>query len=337
MNAIAEDLRLEVGSGSSSGLLQVVLRQIRYEAKGINSYEFVSADGCDLPAFTAGAHIDVHVEPGLIRQYSLSNDPSERHRYVIGVLNDPQGRGGSKRLHELFRVQENITISVPRNHFELTPNAEHAILIAGGIGITPLKSMAHALERAGHSFELHYCTRMSETAAFREEMQAWQDSGQLHLHLDQGNPENGLSLNALLKTVREGTQVYYCGPQGFMQACAEAAEHWPKDTVHCEHFKAPISSEQAIQNLEQGAFMAQIASTGQMIHVEANQTLTDALAAAGVMIPTSCVSGLCGTCQIPYLSGEVDHQDYILGADDQTRYLTACVSRAKSELLVLDL
>lgn len=285
MNAITEDVRLEVEKTNPTGLLQVLLRQIRYEAKGINSYEFVSVDGSDLPAFTAGAHIDVHIEPGLIRQYSLSNDPSERHRYVIGVLNDPQGRGGSTRLHEIFRVQEHITISVPRNHFELVADAKHVILIAGGIGITPLKSMAHTLKKAGCSFELHYCTRTSDTAAFREEMQAWEDDGQLHLHLDQGNPDNGLCLTTLLSKIRSQTQVYYCGPPGFMQACAQAAEHWPKDTVHCEHFKAPVLSTVTEQSLAQGAFIAQIASTGQRIHVEANQTLSDALAGAGVLIP----------------------------------------------------
>ncbi|MCQ9617455.1 PDR/VanB family oxidoreductase [Paenalcaligenes niemegkensis] len=337
MNAIVDQIPsvgLETGA---DGLLQVVLRQIRYEAKGINSYEFVSADGRDLPAFTAGAHIDVHIEPGLIRQYSLCNDPRERHRYVIAVLKDPQGRGGSKRLHEILRVQESVSISVPRNHFELAPVADHAILIAGGIGITPLKSMAHALEEEGTSFELHYCTRTSETTAFQDDMQGWQSNGKLHLHLDQGNPEKGLCLNTLLADIRPNTQVYYCGPQGFMKACAQATEHWPEGTVRCEHFKAPEPREQDAQQLENGAFMAQIASTGQLIHVAANESLSDALAGAGVVVPTSCVSGLCGTCRIGYLSGDVDHQDYILGPDEQTRYLTACVSRAKTELLVLDL
>lgn len=337
MNAIAEQVRPTEVIESTSGLLHLVLRQIRYEAKGINSYEFVSPDGRDLPAFTAGAHIDVHIEPGLIRQYSLCNDPRERHRYVIAVLNDPQGRGGSKRLHELFRVQETITLSVPRNHFELGADAKRAILIAGGIGITPLKAMAHTLEQAGTSFELHYCTRTPETAAFQEDMQAWRDSGKLRLHLDHGNPENGLCLKTLLAEVGEQTHVYYCGPQGFMQACGQAAEHWPDGTVRCEHFKAPVPADSAETGLENGAFVAQIASTGQKVRVEAHQALTDALAEAGVVIPTSCVSGLCGTCQVGYLSGEVDHQDYILSPDEQSRCLTACVSRAKSELLVLDL
>lgn len=337
MNAIAEQVRTADVIDESQGLLQVVVRQIRFEAAGINSYEFVSADGADLPPFTAGAHIDVHIESGLIRQYSLCNDPVERHRYVIAVLNDQQGRGGSKRLHELLRVQQRLTISVPRNHFELSATTGHAILIAGGIGITPLKAMAHALEKTGTSFELHYCTRTSETAAFSEEMQAWHESGKLTLHLDQGNPENGLCLKTLLRDTPSQTHVYYCGPQGFMQACEQAAEHWPQGSVHCEHFKAPVRENAALEGLENGAFVAQIASTGATVRVEANQSLTDALAEAGVVIPTSCVSGLCGTCKVGYLSGEVDHQDYILSPDEQSRCLTACVSRAKTDLLVLDL
>lgn len=337
MNMVADAVFMEKTSVVNSDL-QVVLKQIRNEAKGINSYEFVNADGGNLPPFTAGAHIDVHIGPGVVRQYSISNNPSEQHRYVIGVLNDPNGRGGSKRLHETFKVQDVIKISAPRNNFELDISAKHVILIAGGIGITPLMSMAHELRNKGKSFELHYCSREMQTIAFVEVIKDWQNQGMVKVHLDQGDPKNGLSLPALLSEVRDDTHIYYCGPQGFMQACEQAASHWPKGTVKCEHFKAPeLSEADAAKKLEPGAFIAKIASTGQEIEVKANQTLSDALGEAGVNIPTSCVSGLCGTCRIGFLSGEVDHQDYILSSDEQTKFLTACVSRAKSGVLVLDL
>lgn len=337
MNVVADSVFVEKARLVSNDL-QVMLKQIRNEAKGINSYEFVSADGGDLPPFTAGAHIDVHIEPGVVRQYSLSNDPSERHRYVIGVLNDPKGRGGSKSLHETFKVQDLIKISVPRNNFELDISARHVILIAGGIGITPLMSMAHELHNNGKSFELHYCSREMQTVAFKDVIKDWQDRGMVKVHLDQGDPQNGLNLSTLLSEIRGDTHIYYCGPQGFMQACEQAASHWPKGTVKCEHFKAPALTEANLASkLEQGSFIAKIASTGQEIEVKANQTLSDALSEAGIAIPTSCVSGLCGTCKIGYLTGDVDHQDYILSSDEQSRFLTACVSRAKSGVLVLDL
>ena len=317
-------------------ILEVKIRQIRNEAEGINSYELVCIDGSELPPFTAGSHIDVYVGPGLVRQYSLSNNPDERYRYVIGVLDDPKGRGGSKYLHEKFRVLDTIKISSPRNHFSLNEEVNKVILIAGGIGITPLKSMAHRLDKLGIPFELHYCTRKYETVAFREELQDWMEQGRVQLYIDNGNPADGLDLNQFFSEVRFDTHVYYCGPAGFMKACADATQHWPIDKVKFEHFKAPESSEQRLKTTD-GEFIAKIASTGQEILVKSEQTLSDALAENGVSIQTSCVSGLCGTCRVGYLEGEVEHHDYILSPEEQNICMTACVSRATSKVLVLDL
>lgn len=336
MNAIAEPATPVQAATNPDGLLSLRIRQIRYEAQGINSYELSCPQGGELPAFEAGAHIDVHIQPGLIRQYSLCNPPHERHRYVIAVLRDANGRGGSRTLHDALQVQQQVTVSTPRNHFRLDPNARRSILLAGGIGITPIKAMAHFLESQGQPFELHYCTRSHDTAAFGSELLTWQEQGRLHLHLDNGNPAQGLNLQDLLANAAEGTHVYYCGPAGFMQACAQASSHWPAGSVHCEHFKAPEPAPNA-NTLPPGAFVAQIASTGQCIEVAPDQSLSDALTQAGVPIATSCVSGLCGTCRINYLQGDVDHQDYILSPDEQSHCLTACVSRARSGVLVLDL
>ena len=320
---------------NTTDTLRVFVRQIRYEGKGINSYELVDPDGGPLPAFTPGAHIDLHVDGDTVRQYSLSNDPEEDRHYVIAVLKDEAGRGGSRSLHETLHVQDVVTISQPRNNFPLADDAKKTVLIAGGIGVTPLKSMAHTLDKLGHDYELHYCAREPQNAAFGDELKALADKGRVHFHYDRGEPGKGLDIGALLRDPTDATHVYYCGPAGFMDACAAATTHWPKGTVHFEHFKPPVVERDA-DALPAGAFVAELVKSGMRLTVDADVSLADALNDAGVEVPTSCTSGLCGTCKIRYLSGEVDHQDYILDDEEHTQYLTACVSRAKG-VLVLDL
>lgn len=335
--------RLQPGSASSS--MSLLVRQIRFEAVGINSFELVHPTGEALPAVTAGAHIDMHLAGGVIRQYSLCNNPVERHRYVIAVLREEVGRGGSRLMHESLRVQDVVLVSQPRNNFSLVGDAKKHILLAGGIGVTPLKAMAHYLESTGEDYELHYCAKGQEHAAFRDEFAAQVERGRVIFHFDGGNPRDGLDLVALLAAHVDGTHVYYCGPGGFMAACAKAAQHWPRGTVHFEHFKAPepVTSELVSADAKPatgsaiGEFFVQIASTGAIIVIPDDKSIVEALADSGVMIETSCQSGLCGTCKLRYLSGEVDHRDFILSDDEHLAYLTACVSRPKSKLLVLDL
>ncbi|MGF6408492.1 PDR/VanB family oxidoreductase [Paraburkholderia sp. MM5482-R1] len=321
-----------------AGTLQVRVRQVRYEGKGIKSYELTSPSGAVLPAFEAGSHIDIHLKNGIIRQYSLSNSPAERNRYVIAVLKDEGGRGGSRAMHSEVAAGDIVTISRPRNHFALDGNAKKVILIAGGIGVTPLKAMAHELDAHGVEFEMHYCARSSEAAAFGDEMADMRRAGKLHYHFDDGEAKNQLDLRKLLAHPTSGTHVYYCGPAGFMKACAEAAEHWPKGTVHFEHFKAPEQPQRAPANAdaEEGCEVT-IASTGTVIHFKPNQNLAELLNEAGVTVPTSCCAGLCATCKVRYLEGEVEHNDFILSDDDKQEYLTACVSRPMGKKLVLDL
>lgn len=314
------------------------MRQIRYEGRNIQSYELVDPEDNELPPFTAGAHIDVHLANGTIRQYSLCNSPDDRRRYVIAVLRDENGRGGSKAVHEQLKVQDRVRVSCPRNNFELTEGARKVILIAGGIGVTPIKSMAHQLVASGHAdFELHYCARDAQCAAFKEELQTLIESDRLHFHFDGGDPSKGLDIAGLFRDeAQDGTHVYYCGPAGFMRACADASEDWPKGTVHCEHFKAP-QREAAAAAHPPGGFTVEIASTGQRLPVPIDKSIADVLKAARIPVQTSCEAGLCATCKVRYLSGEVEHQDCILDGDDQQNFLTICVSRAKSDLLVLDL
>ncbi|MGF6411616.1 PDR/VanB family oxidoreductase [Paraburkholderia sp. MM5482-R1] len=328
----------EAVAAHGSRTLELQVRQIRFEGKGINSYEFVDAEGSDLPAFDAGAHIDVDLGDGLIRQYSLCNDPAERHRYVIAVLKDENGRGGSKTLHQKLRVQDTVRVSRPRNNFALVRDAEKVILLAGGIGVTPLKSMAHELEKLGIDYELHYCARDASCAAFSGEFKTLREAGHLYYHFDGGDPAAGLDIERLLSKPSHGAHIYYCGPGGFMKACAAATAHWPAGTVHFEHFKAPERPAVPATGEEiSECFDVRIASTGQTIRVRPGQPITDALQEAGVAIETSCCAGLCATCKVRYLEGEVDHNDFILGDDEKTEYLTPCVSRAVSKLLVLDL
>jgi ferredoxin-NADP reductase len=317
--------------------LELMVRQIRFEGRGINSYEFVDPSGEVLPAFTAGAHIDVHLNGGFVRQYSLSNSPNERHRYVIAVLRDEAGRGGSKALHDGLRVQDKVRISHPRNNFELAANASKVILLAGGIGVTPLKAMAHRLEEVGIDYEMHYCAKDESCTAFAAELAPLHAGGKLQFHFDNGDPSKGLDLKHLLSETAPGVHVYYCGPGGFMKACAAATEHWSSGTVHFEHFKAPERPVSETVAAAVGEFIVKIASTGQQIPVSGEQSIADALEEAGVAIETSCRAGLCGTCKVRYLSGEVEHNDCILGDDEKQEYLTCCVSRASSRELVLDL
>ncbi|MGS0742398.1 PDR/VanB family oxidoreductase [Glaciimonas sp. GG7] len=325
-------------TGSSSLMLSLLVRQIRFEAIGIHSFELVHPAGEMLPVVRAGAHLDIALEGDIRRQYSLCNDPAERHRYVIAVLREEVGRGGSRLMHESLRVQDVVSVSYPRNNFGLVSGARKHILLAGGIGVTPLKAMAHDLESAGEEYELHYCAKGEAHAAFRDEFAAQVEKGRVIFHFDGGDPRDGLDIGALLQRYVEGTHVYYCGPGGFMAACANAARHWPASAVHCEHFKAPepVNGKAAASEVAESCSV-QIASTGAVIAIPMDKSIVEALADNGIIIETSCQSGLCGTCKTRYLCGEVDHHDFILSDDEHVEYLTTCVSRPKSKLLVLDL
>jgi ferredoxin-NADP reductase len=332
-------------AGAADGaeaLLQLRVHAIRYEAEGIHSFELRAPSGQALPEVQAGAHVDVHLKGGLLRSYSLAGDPAERSHWLLGVLREKQGRGGSRAMHEQVRVGDLLAVGQPRNAFALHPDclkprAEgggHSMLLAGGIGITPLKAMAHTLQRQGASFELHYCARTPEHTAFAEALRALVPAGQLHLHHDHGEPAQGLDIAALLRQPQHGTHVYFCGPAGFMQACEAATAHWPAGTVHSEHFKAP---EPAAKATPDGAFEVRLARKGVTLQVQPEQTIVRAIELAGHRVPTSCLSGLCGSCKVNYLEGDVEHNDYILSDEEKARCLTVCVSRSRGPLLVLDL
>ena len=214
------------------------IRSITYLAERINGYELVDREGSELPPFEAGAHISVRLGDGLVRDFSLWNDPAERARYCIAVLREPEGRG-SREWHEVVRVGDIVEASTPRNNFPLVAEAERYLLIAGGIGITPIMAMIAELRRRRADFRLHYCTRSPEETAFLDDLAVLAAQGRVMFHHDGGDPAKGLDIDATLRDRPPGTHLYYCGPAGMMAAAAAASSHWPPGTVHCEYFVGP--------------------------------------------------------------------------------------------------
>jgi vanillate O-demethylase ferredoxin subunit len=305
------------------------------EADDIVSFELGLGDGMPLPPFSAGAHVDVHIRAGLVRQYSLCNDPRERHRYVIGVLRDPKSRGGSSALHELLKAGDEIRISAPKNNFRLVP-ARRSILLAGGIGITPILCMAEMLACSDAEFELHYCARSAGRTAFRQRIGDAPFAPRVQFHYDDGDAAQKLDAPALLATPQDDTHLYVCGPAGFIEHVVHTAQAcgWRQQNIHLEYFSA-----QAADSSQDGSFEVRIASTGQLILVPAGVSVATALAASGIEIPLSCEQGVCGTCITRVLEGEPDHRDLYMNAQEHARndQFTPCCSRSKSRTLVLDL
>lgn len=316
--------------------LQVRVAHKHPEAQDICSLELVTLDGAALPAFTAGAHIDVHLPNGLQRQYSLCNAPNETHRYVIGVLRDAASRGGSTAVHDLVAEGSTLTISTPRNLFALDSAASHHLLLAGGIGITPMLAMAEHLAATGGAFTLHHCSRSRARTAFVDRLAAAPFAAHSHHHFDDGDAGQKLDIAATLASVPAGTHLYVCGPQGFMDAVLKAGREagWPEERLHREYFGAV-----PVDHSNDGSFELEIASTGKVIKVLPDQTALAALHAAGIDIPMSCEQGVCGTCLTRVKAGTPDHRDQYLEPDEQATndQFLPCCSRAKSPRLVLDL
>ena len=305
------------------------------EAEDIVSLELVSLDGGSLPAFSAGAHIDVQLNDATVRQYSLWNDPSEQHRYLIGVLKDPDSRGGSVAVHDQVKVGDTLQISEPRNRFELV-SAKHTLLLAGGIGITPLLCMAQRLAQTQADFEMHYCTRSLERTAFHSTILAAPFAGKVQFHFDNEAAEQKLNLADLLARQEPGTHIYVCGPTGFIDYVINTAKTsgWPHDQIHLEYFGAAQHDSTG-----DTAFQVKIASSGEVFTVAAGSSVTKVLDEHGVFVPVSCEEGVCGTCLTGVLEGTPDHRDLYLTDEEHAKndQFTPCCSRSKSAILVLDL
>ena len=313
----------------------VRVRKRRREVNNIVAIEFEACSGDDLPPFTAGAHIDLLLPSGLIRQYSLCSDPQDRKTYRIAVLLEPESRGGSREVHTLAVGQE-LAISAPRNHFPLAEVQDSAILIAGGIGVTPIMVMAQTLQQRGVPFAFHYLTRSRAMTSFRKELQSSDFSASLHLRHDD---EDGLASTAELQTrigpPEAGRHLYICGPRPLITACESVAKDlgWQDDAIHVEHFKA--SHDPIVGN----PVTLHLAQRGLTVEVPGDRTLANALADAGVDVPVACEQGICGTCVVKVLSGTPDHRDSFLSQEEHERgdCMALCCSRALTQALTLDL
>jgi phthalate 4,5-dioxygenase reductase component len=315
-------------------MLRLKLASKQQIAADIHAFELRDAKGAELPAFTAGAHIPVRVPNGRMRRYSLCNDPAERDRYMIAVKREATGTGGSISLVDQSKVGDEIAIAAPRNEFELAANAPGYLFIAGGIGITPMRSMIQHLRTTGvKPFKLYYFTRSAEMTAFRDEFSARDLQGNVVLHHDGGDPANAFDLWPVLEQPK-GWHLYCCGPKGLMNAVRDMTGHWSQATVHFEDFNA---GDAKLAPKVDGGFEVKLARSGATHAVPAGKSILEVLRAAGHDLDSSCESGTCGTCETKLISGDVDHRDQVLGDDDRKAKIMICVSRARRGTLVLDL
>ncbi len=317
-------------------MIEVVVATKEPVADAIHRFELIRTDGLDLPTFDPGAHIDVQLPNGLVRQYSLYNHPTESLHYKIAVLHDPNSRGGSRSLCEQVHMGHRLLISEPRNLFPLARNATHSLLLAGGIGITPLYCMAQTLASAGKDFKMHYCARSRNRMAFVEQLENSAFAGRVRFHITDGDPSKRIDADRVLANPTDGAHLYVCGPAGFLEHILNRAiaNGWPEERVHREYFSTAPTS-----NAGDGGFEIEIKSTGEVIQVPADRSALHALEEAGVYIPVSCEEGICGTCLTRVLAGEPDHRDLFMtqGEHALNDQFAPCCSRAKSKRLVLDL
>ena len=300
------------------------------DAAGIRLFELRAPSGGELPQFTAGSHLSLRVPNGMIRKYSLCNDPAERDRYVITVLREPNGRGGSLSLVDQAKDGDQIMTAVPRNDFPLVVSPAGYTFIAGGIGITPIMSMIrHLKSSGGPKFRLYYCTRSKDVTAFREELSGPEFRGHVTIHHDGGNLEKALDLWPVLENPKG--HVYCCGPRGLMDSVRDMAGHWNNSAVHFEAF-----SEAEAHKPADTAFQVDLKQSGAVVKVAADKTILESIRAAGYEAPSSCESGTCGTCKTRLLEGEADHRDLVLLDHERADNIMICVSRAKTPRLVID-
>lgn len=319
--------------------LQARLHSIEWLATGISAFELRPLGTVHWPQVTAGSHIDLHLPNGIHRSYSLTNAPGEEHRYTIAVNRDDSGKGGSRYIHDQLRVGQVLSISEPRNSFPLLETAAHSVFIAGGIGVTPLWSMAQRLSRLGAPWTMYYSARTRESAALVEQIEALaaNSSGRLNLNFDEGKSEKRLNLQAVIDAVEPDAHVYCCGPVPMLEAFERACSTRDPASVHLEYFAAPtLDKSTATPDTE---FTVTLAKSGKQISVGADISILDAVLASGVDVPYSCLSGICGACETKVICGTPDHRDFILSDAEKNagQAMFICCSRSKSVELTLDL
>jgi len=300
-------------------------------ADSIHLFEFRDPGGKPLPEFSAGAHIAIRVPNGLLRKYSLCNDPVERDRYQIAVKREAQGRGGSCNLIDNVKAGDELMVAAPVNDFKLPPRAQDFLFIAGGIGITPIMAMIRQVQAEGKRFRLFYCTRSPETTAFVDELSAPELAGKVTIHHDQGDPSCSLDLKPILAERRNREHLYCCGPRPLMEAVRAMADHWSSTAVHFEAFSEAETHKPGDQ-----PFRVRLARSGKVVEVPVTKTILEVLRDNGLEVPSSCETGTCGTCRTKMLAGEADHRDLVLAEHERSDHIMICVSRVRSDEITID-
>lgn len=310
--------------------MQARLRTICWEAEGINSYVLAPMPGEGFPAFDPGAHIDVQLAPGLARSYSLVNDPAQRDRYEIAVHHAIDSRGGSKHIHENWRAGHLLEISTPKNNFPMEESAGHTVMIAGGIGITPMLPMIARLEALGKRWELHYVASTRDRAAYLDRIACYD---RVTVAFDGEPGGRRLDLQAIVDAAPVDAHLYCCGPTGMLNAFVAVTARRPKGHAHIEYFSAET------EIATDGGYTLELRKSGKTITVDEGETMLDALLTAGVDVGFACSEGVCGTCEVKVLAGVPDHRDHFLSDDDKAanRAVMVCCSGSKTPSLVLDL
>jgi ferredoxin-NADP reductase len=317
-------------SPASDGLFDVRVTAIRYAARDTNLYEFARPDGGPLPDYAPGAHIDVHLPNGVVRQYSLINPERDPGIYTVGIKRDPASRGGSRYIHDELRVGRTLKISAPRNNFPLKEDAGHVILFAGGIGITPIWCMVQRLQQLGRSWQLYYACRSRNDTAFLASLEKLAGS---QFHFDEESAGKFLDIAAILAEAPKDAHLYCCGPTPMLKAFEGATADWPREQVHIEYFTAKAEPD------KKGGFIVELARTGQEFVIPEGKSILQVLLDAGIDVDYSCELGICGACEQRVISGEPEHRDAILTEEEQasnTKVMICCAG-CKSERLVLDL
>ena len=300
-------------------------------ADGIHLLEFRDPGGRSLPEFTAGAHIGIRVPNGLLRKYSLCNDPAERERYQVAVKRESNGRGGSCSLIDDTKAGDELDVIAPVNDFGLPPRAQDFLFIAGGIGVTPFMAMIREIMAQGKRFRLFYCSRSPETTAFRYELGAPEFKGSVIIHYDQGDVSRSLDLRPILAERKNREHLYCCGPRPLMEAVRAMTDHWSPTAVHFEAF-----SEAETHKADDKPFKVKLARSGAVIEVPTDKTILEVLRDHGLDVPSSCETGTCGTCRTKMLAGEADHRDLVLAEHERKDTIMICVSRARTGEITID-
>jgi tetrachlorobenzoquinone reductase len=323
----------------SSDRLQVLVRSITLLAADTIAVELVPGDETELPAFEAGAHVDLLLPNGIRRSYSLCNPPTERHRYVVGVKKASPSRGASSYIHDHLRVGQSIEIGRPRNNFPLTRPAQRSVFIAGGIGITPIWSMIQTLESERGSWKLYYAARTSRDAAFLRELQALgvAHPGCIDIRFDHEPGVAMLDIEGIVNQhVGTGVHFYACGPSPMLDAFEAAAKSIPEANRHLERFSADAKEASAAALAEYDAVLAK---SGVTLRITPEKSLLDTLLDAGVSVEFSCMEGICGSCRVAVQEGLPDHRDHVLTEEERARNdsVLVCCCGSRTERLVLDL